>query len=56
MQERGVPVAHSTSRRWVLKYAPELGKRLRPHLKPPNAFGSIDQTMLNQTKLRGKVC
>jgi len=34
MAERGVEVDHSTINRWVLKYAPELDKRIRPHLKP----------------------
>ena len=28
----GVAVEHSTINRWVLKYAPELDKRIRPHL------------------------
>jgi transposase-like protein len=36
MRERGVEVDHSTINRWVLQYAPELDKRLRPHLKPTN--------------------
>jgi transposase-like protein len=36
MQERGVQVDHSTINRWVLKYAPELDKRIRPYLKPTN--------------------
>jgi transposase-like protein len=30
MQERGVKVDHATINRWVLKYAPELDKRIRP--------------------------
>ena len=34
MQERGVELDHSTLNRWVLKYAPELDKRIRRHLKP----------------------
>lgn len=36
MAERGVDVDHSTINRWVLKYASELNKRIRPHLKPTN--------------------
>ena len=36
MQERGVELDHSTINRWVLKYAPELDKRIRRHLKPTN--------------------
>lgn len=33
MQSRGVEVDHSTINRWVLKYAPELDKRIRPDLR-----------------------
>lgn len=33
MCDRGVEVDHSTLSRWVQKYAPELDKRCRPHLK-----------------------
>ena len=29
MMERGIEVDHSTINRWVLKYAPELDKRIR---------------------------
>lgn len=36
MQERGIDVDHSTLNRWVLKYAPKLDKRSRPHLQPTN--------------------
>jgi len=32
MADRGVEVDHSTIHRWVLSYAPELDKRIRPHL------------------------
>ena len=32
MAERGVEVDNSTINRWVLKYVPELDKRLRPNL------------------------
>ena len=42
MRERGIEVDHSTINRWVLKYAPELDKRMRPYFKPPAlAVGSI---------------
>ncbi len=43
MQERGVQVDHSTIHRWVLKYAPELDKRIRPHLKPTNDSWRVDE-------------
>ena len=36
MAERGVEVDHSTLHRWVLSYAPELDKRVRPHLNQTN--------------------
>ncbi len=50
MQERGVAVAHSTLNRWVLKYAPELDKRIRPYLKPTNNSWRVDETYI---KIRG---
>jgi transposase-like protein len=50
MQERGVKVDHSTINRWVLKYAPELDKRIRPHLKPTNDSWRVDETYI---KVRG---
>ncbi len=33
MAERGMEVDHSTINRWVLKYAPELDKRVRSQLR-----------------------
>ena len=51
MQERGVEVDHSTINRWVLKYAPELDKRIRPHLKPANDSWRVDETYV---KVKGK--
>ncbi len=45
MQERGVAVDHSTINRWVLKYAPELDKRIRPYLKPTNNSWRVDETL-----------
>ena len=32
MSERGLAVAHTTAWRWVQRYAPEIDKRMRPHL------------------------
>lgn len=46
MQERGVEVDHSTINRWVLKYAPELDKRIRRHLKPTNDSWKVDETYI----------
>jgi transposase-like protein len=50
MQERGVEVDHSTINRWVLKYAPELDKRIRPYLKPTNDSWRTDETYI---KIKG---
>lgn len=50
MQERGVEVDHSTINRWVLKYAPELDKCIRPHLKPTNDSWRVDETYI---KIKG---
>jgi transposase-like protein len=36
MAERGVEVDHSTIHRWVLSYAPERDKRVRPYLNQTN--------------------
>jgi len=44
MQERGAGVDHSTINRWVLRYAPELEKCIRPHLKPTNDSWRVDET------------
>jgi IS6 family transposase len=46
MAERGVEVDHSTINRWVLKYAPELDKRIRPYLKPTNDSWRTDETYI----------
>lgn len=51
MQERGVEVDHSTINRWVLKYAPQLDKRIRPHLQPTNDEGRVDETYI---KVKGQ--
>ena len=51
MQERGVAVDHSTINRWVLKYAPELDKRIRPHLHCTNDSWRVDETYV---KVKGR--
>lgn len=50
MQEQGVEVDHSTINRWVLRYAPELDKRIRAHLKPTNDSWRVDETYI---KIKG---
>ncbi len=51
MAERGIEVDHSTINRWVLKYAPELDKRIRPHLKQTNDSWRVDETYI---KVKGR--
>lgn len=42
---------HSTINRWVLKYAPELDKRIRPHLRGTNDSWRVDETYV---KVKGR--
>ena len=49
--ERGVEVDASCIWRWVQADAPELNKRCRPHLKPPNKSYRTDETYI---KVKGQ--
>jgi transposase-like protein len=44
MNERGLAVDHTTIYRWVQAYAPELEKRIRPHLSLTNDSYRVDET------------
>jgi transposase, IS6 family len=44
MRERGLSVDHTTVWRWVQKYAPEINKRMRPHLKMSGTSYRLDET------------
>ena len=44
MRERGLSVDHTTVFRWVQRYAPDINKRMRPHLKMSGASYRIDET------------
>ena len=44
MVEQGLSVDHSTIGRWVLRYAPELNKRIRREIRPPNRSWRVDET------------
>ncbi len=46
MAERGLKVDHTTIYRWVQKYAPELEKRCKPHLKMTNDSWRVDETYI----------
>jgi transposase, IS6 family len=44
MRERGLFIDHTTIYRWVQRYAPELEKRCRPHLKTTGDSWRVDET------------
>ena len=44
MRERGLSVDHVTIFRWVQRYAPEVNRRMRPHLKMSGTSYRIDET------------
>ncbi len=46
MRERGLEVDHSTVFRWVQRYAPEINKRIRQHLKMSGTSYRIDETYI----------
>src|SRR6266516_1276850 len=50
MRERGLHVDHTTIFRWVQRYAPELEKRCRPHLKATNDSWRVDETYIKVKK------
>src|SRR5713101_5275748 len=50
MRERGLSVDHTTIYRWVQRYAPELEKRCRPHLKATNDSWRVDETYIKIKK------
>jgi transposase-like protein len=52
MRERGLDVDHSTVFRWVQRYAPEINKRIRPHLKMSGTSYPVDETYIKV----GKTC
>jgi len=47
----GVSVDHTTLFRWIQAYAPELEKRIRPHLRPTNGSWRVDETYV---RVKGK--
>jgi transposase-like protein len=44
LADRGVGIAHTTIFRWVQTYAPEVEKRIRPHLRLSNGSWRVDET------------
>lgn len=51
MAERGGSVDHSTVARWVVRYAPELRRRIHRHLRKPNRSWRVDETYI---RVRGR--
>jgi transposase-like protein len=49
--DRGVQVDHTTLFRWIQAYAPELEKRIRPHLRMTNGSWRVDETYI---RVKGK--
>jgi IS6 family transposase len=50
MRERGLSVDHTTVFRWVQRYAPEINKRMRPHLKMSGTSFRLDETYIKVGK------
>src|SRR3954452_18752029 len=46
LADRGVAVDHTTMYRWVQRFAPELEKRVRRHLRPCGGPWHVDETFL----------
>ena len=51
LADRGVHVDHTTIFRWIQAYAPELEKRIRPHLRPSDGSWRVDETYV---KVKGR--
>ncbi|WP_377806482.1 IS6 family transposase [Azospirillum sp. A29] len=51
LADRGVAVDHTTLCRWIQVYAPELDKRLRPHLRMTTGSWRVDETYV---KVKGR--
>src|ERR1700694_5422594 len=51
LAERGLHADHVTVWRWVQRYAPEMQRRLRRHLKPTSDSWRVDETYI---RIKGK--
>ncbi|QRM33604.1 IS6 family transposase [Microvirga sp. VF16] len=51
LSDRGIQVDHTTLFRWIQVYAPELDKRIRPHLRMTNGSWRVDETYI---RVKGK--
>ncbi len=50
MHERGLSIQYSTIFRSVQRYAPEINKRMRPHLKMSGTSYRVDETYIKVGK------
>jgi hypothetical protein len=55
LADRGVDVAHTTLFRWTQTYAPEIEKRIRPHLRPRDGSWRVDETYIKE-RVAGPTC
>ena len=46
LAERGVQVDHVSLHRWVQRFAPEIERRVRPHLRSPGRTWHVDETYI----------
>jgi len=51
LSDRGIQVRPTTLFRWIQAYAPELDKRMRPHLRMTNGSWRVDETYI---RVKGK--
>ena len=51
LADRGIQVDHTTLYRWIQAYAPELEKRIRPHLRMTSGSWRVDETYI---RVKGK--
>lgn len=54
MRERGLDLDHSTVFRWVQRYAPEINKRVRQHLKISGTSFRVDETYISDAQGQAK--
>jgi IS6 family transposase len=50
MRERGLDLDHPTVFRWVQRYAPEINKRIRPHLRMSGTSFRVGETYIKAGK------
>ena len=51
LADRGVNGDHTTIFRWIQAYAPEIERRIRPHLRPSDGSWRVDETYV---KVKGR--